>query len=210
MNRKVLLKVSTLSLIVLLSLGCDKAGNTPQGNLEDNNTVSAKATIDREETTAPAPDAEESQEPLAFSGKVYFPSKAYVADGDDSQKYIAGDLLPDYLPKEDTLGDLVLAILEEGPQAPQITGDSLQDATNAVPKDSILGVEIKGGLATVNVSKDKLAGGGELDEELFLGQIVKTLTSFKEIKGVHFLVDGQEAESLLGHYDLSQVFTDFE
>ena len=79
----------------------------------------------------------------------------------------------------------------------------MKDATNFVPKGSILKTDVKDSIATIDVSKSALAGGGDLDEELFIGQIVKSLTSFSEIDGVRFLVDGQEAESLLGHYDIS-------
>ncbi len=46
--------------------------------------------------------------------------------------------------------------------------------------------------------------GGSLEETLFISQIVETiLASFPEIEGVKFLVDGEEAESLMGHCDAS-------
>ena len=45
--------------------------------------------------------------------------------------------------------------------------------------------------------------GGSTGEELLIGSVVNTLTEFKEVNAVKFLIDGQEVETLSGHMDLS-------
>ena len=46
--------------------------------------------------------------------------------------------------------------------------------------------------------------GGSTGEELLIGSVVNTLTEFKEVNAVKFLIDGQEVETLSGHMDLSE------
>lgn len=55
----------------------------------------------------------------------------------------------------------------------------------------------------------KNLSGGSLQETLLITQVVETLTdSFSEVKNVQLLIDGQEAETLMGHIDISQPFVE--
>jgi len=76
-------------------------------------------------------------------------------------------------------------------------------------KDKIVfnGVSVDGGVATVDLAGATL-NGGSLEESFVISQIVESLTaSFEEIDSVQFLVDGEKAESLMGHFDVSTPFT---
>ena len=70
---------------------------------------------------------------------------------------------------------------------------------------SLISVDVKDGTAMVNLSKNIKIGfvGGSTGEELLIGSVVNTLTEFKEVNAVKFLIDGQEVETLSGHMDLS-------
>lgn len=69
-------------------------------------------------------------------------------------------------------------------------------------------VYAKDGTIFVDVSSEGL-NGGSLEETLFIEQVVETyLHTFEKdgIDHVRFLVDGAEAETLMGHWDVSQPF----
>lgn len=57
--------------------------------------------------------------------------------------------------------------------------------------------------------KGENLNGGSLQESMLITQIVETLTdSFSEVKDVRLLIDGEEAETLMGHIDISQPFVE--
>ena len=59
----------------------------------------------------------------------------------------------------------------------------------------------------VPASKDRDFRGSVRDELLAVYAIVNTLTqNFEEVKQVHLLIEGREAETLAGHIDLSEFF----
>lgn len=63
------------------------------------------------------------------------------------------------------------------------------------------------GIAVVDFSSKDLSGGS-MEEGLLVNQIVLTLlNSFDDIQKVQFTLDGEEAESLMGHLDVSKPFT---
>ena len=76
---------------------------------------------------------------------------------------------------------------------------------NPIPKGTrLLSLEVKDGLATVNLSRefsDNFTGGSE-EEALTIGAILRTLGQFPEIKKVQFKLEG-EALDTLGHLDFS-------
>ena len=81
-----------------------------------------------------------------------------------------------------------------------------KDLTVIFPKNAkINSVTFKDGTAFVDFDANitKSFAGGSTGEELLVGSVVRTLTEFKEVKQVRFLVDGKEIETLSGHMDLS-------
>jgi len=71
--------------------------------------------------------------------------------------------------------------------------------TSAVPDDTrLLGIGIRDGVATVDLTSEYQSGGGALSMQTRLGQVVYTLTQFPTVKGVLFELDGQHVDVLGG------------
>ena len=82
-----------------------------------------------------------------------------------------------------------------------------QELTEIFPKHAkLLGVTVDDGIANVNFDEglQKHFVGGSAGETFLVGSVVNALTDFEEVKGVRFLIDGKEIESLSGHMDLSE------
>jgi germination protein M len=80
-----------------------------------------------------------------------------------------------------------------------------KDLANPIPKGTrLLGLKVRKGLATVNLShefRDNFTGGSE-EEGLTIGAILRTLAQFPEVKQVEFMVEGKPLDTL-GHLELS-------
>lgn len=76
------------------------------------------------------------------------------------------------------------------------------------PKGSaVLGVEVAGGQAVVNLNQRSTEiNVGSEGEWLAIASIVNTLTKLPEIYEVKFLIEGKPAETLAGHVDLTRTF----
>lgn len=209
MNMKKIGQFFIILLVALSLLACDKSGADQTVEAQNKNVVQENSGQTIKENAAEEENAKEASNLVGdkevqgekLEGSLYYPSKDYIATGDEGNKYIQVPVTLEASSKED-LAKEAQALLEKEP------GDD--QGENFVKPGQIKSISLKDGIAYVDLAKDQFTSGGSLDEEVFLGQVVKTLTSFKDVEGVQFLVDGQEAESLLGHYDLSQVFTDFE
>lgn len=68
---------------------------------------------------------------------------------------------------------------------------------------NILGVQVNENTAFVNFANQNL-NGGTLEESLVISQVVKTLMEFPQVKRVKFLIEGETAETLMGHIDISK------
>jgi hypothetical protein len=63
--------------------------------------------------------------------------------------------------------------------------------TSAVPPNTrLLGIGIRNGLATVDLTSEYQSGGGALSMQTRLGQVVYTLTQFPTVQSVRFRLDG--------------------
>lgn len=72
---------------------------------------------------------------------------------------------------------------------------------------TVINVTEEDGDVVVDFSSRNLEGSPQ-DEMLLISQIVETLMgSFDEIDSVAFTVDGEEAETLMGHVDITGSFT---
>lgn len=209
MNMKKFGQFFIILLVALSLLACDKSGPDQTVEAQNKNVAQENAGQTMKENASEEENAKEASNLVEdkdvqgekLEGSLYYPSKDYIATGEEGNKYIQVPVTLEASSKED-LAKEAQALMEK-----EATDDQ---GENFVKPGQIKSISLKDGIAYVDLAKDQFTSGGSLDEEVFLGQVVKTLTSFKDIKGVQFLVDGQEAESLLGHYDLSQVFTDFE
>ena len=63
--------------------------------------------------------------------------------------------------------------------------------STAIPAGTrLLGISIKGGVATVDLTSEYQSGGGSVSMQLRLGQVVYTLTQFPTVRKVRFRLDG--------------------
>jgi germination protein M len=63
--------------------------------------------------------------------------------------------------------------------------------TSAIPAGTrLLGISIKDGVATIDLTSEYQSGGGSLSMQVRLGQVVYTLTQFPTVKTVSFRLDG--------------------
>jgi germination protein M len=62
---------------------------------------------------------------------------------------------------------------------------------SAIPAGTrLLGISIKNGVATIDLTSEYQSGGGSLSMQVRLGQVVYTLTQFPTVKTVSFRLDG--------------------
>lgn len=79
-----------------------------------------------------------------------------------------------------------------------LKGPSQSESSNgwgtAIPAGSeLLGIDLDGDVATVDLSEEFESGGGSLSARMRLAQLVYTLTEFRTIKGVELEIEGQPA-----------------
>ncbi|MDX6505461.1 MAG: hypothetical protein QOG06_105 [Gaiellaceae bacterium] len=74
-----------------------------------------------------------------------------------------------------------------GPSAPERAAGLV----SAVPSGTrLLGISIRSGIATVDLTSEYQSGGGSLSMQMRLGQVVYTLTQFPTVQKVRFSLDG--------------------
>jgi germination protein M len=134
---------------------------------------------------------------------LYFANDEYVQTGDESFEHMI--VVKDFkLESEEgqQYMDLVNTALRTVPEG-------LENADTLIDDKIVFNeVSVEGGVVTVDLARASMSGGS-LQESFVISQIVESLLgSFEEINSVQFLVDGEIAESLMGHYDVSKPFTE--
>jgi len=94
------------------------------------------------------------------------------------------------IPKTKAVGGAAMDELIKGPNDAEL-GARPAMYTNIPDGTSVLGLTIRDGIATVNLSKEFDGGGGSATMLGRLAQVVYTLTQFPTVTGVQFQVDGQ-------------------
>jgi germination protein M len=98
------------------------------------------------------------------------------------------------IPKTQQVGAAAMKALIEGPTADEKQAGMV---SNVPEGTTFLGLDIKNGVATVDLSKEYESGGGSLSMFMRLAEVVFTLTQFPTVEGVDFKLDG-EPISVLG------------
>ena len=84
--------------------------------------------------------------------------------------------------------------------------DDNNELSNVIPSTAkLLDVEVLMGTAIVDLASEGL-GGGSMQEYFTLNQIIASLLELEYVDRVKFLVDGEETDSLMGHYDIEDTF----
>lgn len=140
-----------------------------------------------------------SEEPAEQTYRValFFANEKYIATGDESlEKFMVYET-------ELTSGpaDVYLNAVEMLTTSPE-EGYSTVINENIKFND----IYLEGDTVFVDLDSNGLSGGS-LEETFLISQIVDTLIhSFAEVKQVQFLVDGETAETLMGHLDATEPF----
>ena len=89
------------------------------------------------------------------------------------------------------VGRAAVDALLEGPDV----HETQRDVRTAVPPDTdLLGLDIDGGVATVDLTSEFESGGGSLSMTMRLAQVVYTLTQFETVDTVQFMLDGERVD----------------
>lgn len=80
-----------------------------------------------------------------------------------------------------------------------IAEDEALGLSTSIPEGTTLrGIDIAGGIATVDLSEEFTSGGGSLSMQTRLAQVVYTVTQFPTVEEVELLVEGSVLEALGG------------
>jgi spore germination protein GerM len=202
LRHRSLVPVLALSALLLTTVGC-----SPSGSLGQVPTVPP--------TEAPSIDPGPSDEPPASpvspspsgspasspSGPSTSPSASpspstpvetmiirayYVLDGEPGVEGLVPTLR--VVPKTTGVARAAMEALLDGDA---ILSKYSQLSTAVPDGTSLLGIAIKDGVATVDLSRDFESGGGSASASYRLGQVVYTLTQFSTVRAVLFEVEGR-------------------
>lgn len=151
----------------------------PSGTATPSATASTPPSGDP--ATTPAPTAA----PTEASGDTMVVRAYYVLDGEPGVE----GLVPTLRDVPETTG-VARAAMET-----LLRGEILADydsLSTAIPAGTrLLGLSIRDGVATVDLSREFESGGGSASAVYRLGQVVYTLTQFSTVRGVLFQVEGR-------------------
>lgn len=156
--------------------------DTKEENAADENNSEAKDEKDNEEKS--------------YNVTLTYPSTAYIVDGDEDNKKVT-----EQVTVTATKDDVITKVLDQLSQAPKTEGAE----PVGLDKYDYSKSKLDGTTAVVDLSGD--VTGGSLDEDVLARSIVNSLLSVDGIKAVEFTVNGEKAESLMGHVDISEPFT---
>ncbi|WP_068457556.1 GerMN domain-containing protein [Aedoeadaptatus pacaensis] len=139
---------------------------------------------------------EKDGEEKSYNVTLTYPSTAYIVDGDEDNKKVT-----EQVTVTATKDDVITKVLDQLSQAPETEGAE----PVGLDKFDYSKSKLDGTTAVVDLSGDLT--GGSLDEDVLARSIVNSLLSVKGIKAVEFTVNGEKAESLMGHVDISEPFT---
>lgn len=133
-----------------------------------------------------------------YTATLFFSNEEYVATGDESiEKYLVYEKEFTAMP-----GDAYFYAVEMLRTPPE-EGYS----TSITDKIKFNDIYIEGDTVYVDLDSNGLSGGS-LEEAYLIGQVVNTLiNTFAEVQQVQFMIDGEVAESLMGHIEASSPFT---
>lgn len=197
-------KTFTMFLIIVLAFSLVACSSKEEPTNESNDNIIEENgdndIIDKVEED----DAEEKNQVVEPTPKtdseeviLYFANNEYINTGDESlEKLIPEKRIVEY--GDISLEEVIVKELMKGPKKDNLS--------TVIPTSiKLLGVEVSNGTAFVNFSQEGLFGGS-MEEYFTVNQIVGSLLELNNIDRVQFLIDGEKAESLMGHFDISEPF----
>ena len=190
-----------MAAALMMTAGCDKEdGNiklddkskvdvTDQINSDEKNNDKEKKQDEKLPPELPQKSKDKKEQEKEMKIKVYYPDESGIRLIGVDREVESGN---------DKYEAAVKAVM---------TPPVEKNLTKIVNNDkSLISVKVDNGEAIVNLNSNIKTGfsGGSTGEEFLIGSIVNTLTEFKEVQSVKFLVDGKTVETLSGHMDLSE------
>lgn len=155
--------------------------------------------VDENENDEKDKDEEDKVEATEEDVDLYFTNPEYVETGDES--------LDKVKPENRTI-DYEDTILEEAVIKELLKGPEDESLDSAIPSSiTLIDVELIDGTAYVNFEGEGMSGSS-LQEILTLNQILASLLNLDSVDAVQFLIDGEIAESLMGHIVTEEPFTE--
>jgi spore germination protein GerM len=177
----------TALLLVFSTAACEVSGLVGDGGTVPTLEGPATTLPDEATTSETAPQSDGTTTTAATTDtmtvKVYFSRDEKMAAATRT------------IPKTTATGAAAMKALLQGPTSEE------QDAGmfTAIPQGTAyLGLDIKDGVATVDLSKEYGSGGGSLSMFTRLAQVVFTLTQFPSVDSVRFKLDGKLIDALGG------------
>lgn len=200
----------SLSMFVVACTNNAEAENAEGAPVEVVETQKTPEELDKEaenateeqekDATEEKSDKEDAKdnEAKAYSVKLVFPSEDYIVNGNEENKTVTQ--------KTEITADnkaIVTKVLDALAGTPSAEGAE----STGLDKFDYSKSTLDGSKAIVDLSGD--VSGGSLEEDVLVSSIVNSLLSVDGIKSVSFTVNGQSAETLMGHVDITQDFTNF-
>lgn len=196
--KKILILIISLVLVVSLAACSPKEAEAP---VEPINPPAEEPAEEPVEEPVEDP-AEEIVEEESVEVTLYFGNNEYILTGDEQYEYMLTEVQT-ITYGEICLEEAIVRALMDGP----VDIDTL--STGFHENIVLNSVDVFDGVAYVDFSSEGLYGGS-MQESYIISQVVESLTSLDTVDKVQFLVDGQEAESLMGHIDIRSPFEGVE
>ncbi|WP_215508265.1 GerMN domain-containing protein [Peptoniphilus sp. EMRHCC_23] len=196
--------------LLLMATGCAKeAAQAEEANnqvevvenqktSEDLNKEAAenKANEAEEKEAKDKEDKDKKGEEKSYEVTLTYPSSDYIVNGDEENKKVT-----EQATIKASKDDIVTKVLKQLAQSPKAEGAE----SVGLDKFDFSKSKLDGTTAIVDLSGD--VAGGSLEEDVLARSIVNSLLSVDGIKAVEFTINGEKAESLMGHVDISEPFT---
>jgi spore germination protein GerM len=138
-------------------------------------------------STAPSGEPDPTQSPATSPAGTMIVRAYFVLGGDPSSVGLVPVLRE--VPKTAQVATAAMNLLLTGPTSDE-SGD--RAITSAIPAGTrLLGVSIKNGVATVDLTTEYDSGAGSASMQYRLAQVVYTLTQFSTVRSVVFQIEGE-------------------
>ncbi|MDD7362714.1 MAG: GerMN domain-containing protein [Peptoniphilus sp.] len=155
-----------------------------------------KDASEHNEKTDKADGKDDAEETKTYDVSLTYPSTDYIVEGNEEDKTVIESAKIEA--NDETVVVSVLDKLAQKPASDKAepTGLDKYDYSASTLDGSTAIVDLKGNLQ-----------GGSLDEDVLVSSIVNSLLSVDGIESVSFTVNGDKADTLMGHVDVAKPFT---
>lgn len=141
----------------------------------------------------------EPEEPMEQTQDVvlHFGNNEYILSGDEKFEFMLTEERTIEYGPEMCLEEAIVRVLMAGPE------DTEKMSTGFPKSVELIGVDTLDGTSYVNFKGEGL-NGGSTEESYIISQTVESLGGLDYVDRIQFLIDGQEAESLMGHVSIEE------